>query len=1092
MSYKIKIPFYAVELTFHQQGRATVPMFEHQVVRLDATANALAKQFERAFQKKVIDKGNYRALIDHYQDGDYKKGIVVVNFKAARDGLAYPAFALSFEYLYRVDADGYWAFLPVLALESYAQTQEDLVQSLQETIRLEFTRKRRLRDLKSVIETQWFEQIKIVEQNVSLQYHTLDELDKVEEKQKEALLPQLANKLATKKQIVFGRERELAQLIQIIKGKYNRNILLVGASGVGKTSLVWELARLRTKNSIRSQVYETTASRLIKELSGDTSWQDGVSYLCQELSKSNDILFVRNLLELFEVGQYEGNSVSMADYLRSFLSKGEITLISECTNEEFAKIEARSPNYTTMFQVVRLQEPAPIERLEEIIIQRINTVASGHSIGIEPSAIRETVRLHKRYMPYSGFPGKPVRFLESLLLNKLKTNTKSINEGAIYEQFSEEAGMPAFMIDPSVPMIVDDVSDFFKSNLYGQDKAVASLVNTLATVKTGLNRQGKPIASFLFVGPTGVGKTEMAKVLAQFMFGSRSRMIRFDMSEFSSPYQVMRLTGLSYYQDGLLTSAIRQTPFSVLLFDEIEKADYTFYDLLLQILSEGRLTDSSGRLVNFCSCIIIMTSNIGASNLQTGRVGWNTELDVDDVAEHFISAVQKHFRPELYNRIDRVTPFQPITKEVIAHIVKREISLFERSEGIAQRELTLNISKEVQEQIGEMGYDPKYGARQIQRTIREKIAIPLAAHLNAFPYDEILEVDVYWSVSRQQIEFRVAADELKFDLTMEALTRSTYADLAESLRRSILQLQEGRFFVELTSKLEMLEEKLKKKGEAFWNSEDGAAYSHQLATKDRVEKMTQTILEYEEQFLLVAMGLKGYRLDIQDKVEAWEQDYFDLKVELYTRINPQSNTCRLGIYGQQSQRWARLYKNIIDDKSYTCTAKSLWFRESHFNEMIEEVNVHEDEFSGIITKTTTRKPRHEYIPQAFDFYDETASLVPPQSGDVMIGIELDIVGKCPYLYFEDEQGFHRWKQDGEKTVTYHVMCFEDVKTAKYPLDLHRKKHFERQNARRVYSNDHIKDNEYRINREIIRNNLLPMLINAMNEGFNAKLDQQLI
>ncbi|MEM1124086.1 MAG: AAA family ATPase, partial [Bacteroidota bacterium] len=180
--------------------------------------------------------------------------------------------------------------------------------------------------------------------------------------------------------------------------------------------------------------------------------------------------------------------------------------------------------------------------------------------------------------------------------------------------------MPSFIIDPAVPMDLTAIKQQFNDNVFGQEKAVDSIVNLLASVKTALTKTGKPIASFLFVGPTGVGKTELAKVLAQFMFGHRDKMVRFDMSEYADAYSVMRLTGLSYGSDGLLTAAVRRTPFCVLLFDEIEKAHTNFFDLLLQILSEGRLTDSSGRLVNFCSTIIIMTSNIGASNLQSNRI----------------------------------------------------------------------------------------------------------------------------------------------------------------------------------------------------------------------------------------------------------------------------------------------------------------------------------------------------------------------------------------------------------------------------------------------------------------------------------------
>ena len=281
------------------------------------------------------------------------------------------------------------------------------------------------------------------------------------------------------------------------------------------------------------------------------------------------------------------------------------------------------------------------------------------------------------------------------------------------------------MVDPDIPMNLQAVRAHFKSEVFGQDVAVDRIVDVLASVKTALTKKGKPIASFLFVGPTGVGKTEIAKVLAKFMFGRRDRMIRFDMSEFSDPYSVQRLTGEGFFQDGILTAAVRREPFCVLLFDEIEKAYPSFYDLLLQLLGEGRLTDSRGRLVNFCSTIIIMTSNIGAANLQGNRISLVQEDSPQSVNQHFLSAVQQHFRPELFNRIDQVIAFQPLDRDTVRFVVEREMNLFKKREGIQFRNLDLSISEEVLDHLAKIGYDYRYGARYLQRTIRTQLVIPL-------------------------------------------------------------------------------------------------------------------------------------------------------------------------------------------------------------------------------------------------------------------------------------------------------------------------------------------------------------------------------
>lgn len=1089
MAYKLKFPFYIVDMNFLDDGSVQVPLHEHNVARIEENIHNFAKNFEKAFQKKVVDKGKYSQSLDYLQQAEYKKDTVQIEFKASKDRVKHPGFTLTYDFLYKEDERGFWGMIPALALEGFGEDEAGLKKTLEEGLKLEFARKKRLRYIGDVIETQWYNEIKVHEKEVTINYHTPAELATLHERKKEELLPKVAQKLSIFNKVAFGREKEIKSLADILKSKFGRNVIIVGPSGVGKTSLVWELAYQKKKHNIRQNIYETTASTLIKELTGDTGWQDNMAYLCRELAKKGDVLFIRNMLELFEVGQYEGNSVSMADYLRSYLSRGEISVISECTDEEYAKIELRSPNFLNLFQTIRLKEP---KGLENIIIKKIDALANSR-FKIEHEAVRETVRLNKRYMPYSGFPGKPVRFLESLLLNFLLKSDKEntvLDKALVYQQFSEEAGMPQFMIDPSVPMDLAQILQLFKSNIFGQDKAVHSVVDVLASVKTALARQGKPIASLLFVGPTGVGKTEMAKVLADFMFGSRDRMIRFDMSEYSDAYQVMRLTGVSYFQDGLLTSAVRQTPFSVILFDEIEKASPVFYDLLLQILSEGRLTDSSGKLVNFCSTIIIMTSNIGAASLQNGRIGWNKELDVEAVTEHFESAVQKFFRPELYNRIDQVVPFEPITKEAISYVVNREIKLLRKREGLAYREVDMKISDTVLEYVGEKGYNPKYGARQLQRAIRAQLVIPLAARLNDFPFDEKLEVELV--MKDKNIDFQIETDPLKFDLLMEELTRNEFSDHAGVLRRSIQNLREGSFYIQLLSRLDFLESKKKKMGEKFWKTKKGEEYSYKLNTKDRIEKMSKIIDSYEEELMLVSMDLRPYDTTVIDKIKAWEEKYFGIKVELYSSINKESVSCRLGIYGREIHKMIDIYFQLIDIKKFTAAASTLWYRETYFNEMIEETIETRDEQTGNMVKTIISKPRHAYVSKAYDHNDKNTSLQPPKSGDLMVGMDIDIFGDCPYLFFSEENGFHRQKQTTKKQIVHEVICFPEIKKAEPPKAIHRKNYFQRKNARRVYAEGHIKDTIYKINREIIRDNLIELLYQAMNQRFGAKLDAELV
>jgi ATP-dependent Clp protease ATP-binding subunit ClpA len=511
---------------------------------------------------------------------------------------------------------------------------------------------------------------------------------------------------------------------------------------VGKTTLIRELAYRKAELSLDRDILETTAARMIKELTGERGWQDNIMHFIKELRETDAILFVRNLRELFEVGQYVGNEVSVADFLQPFLTRGEITLVGESTEAEKSQIELRSPSYLAGFHVLNIEEPRG-KRLEKIILDRVSTTAGQQEVSVTKEAIHEVVRLNKRFSPYAGFPGKPIRFLESLILERKaddRYRSKRLGKSEIIRHFCEASGLPIFMVDPSVPMQLERTDSFFSNQLFGQPDAVKSLVDVLASVKTALTRTGKPIASFLFVGPTGVGKTEFAKVLAEYMFGSRDRMERFDMSEYASPYAVGQLTGLIPGQDGILTAALRRQPFSVVLFDEIEKAHPSFYDLLLQVLSEGRLSDPKGQVANFCSSIIIMTSNIGASNLQENRIGWTREVDQNTVQTHFQAAVQSHFRPELVNRIDKIIPFVPLGQEEMKKVLDREIRLLRNREGINNRKMHFQIEEEVLDYLAQKGYDPVYGARYLQRTLREELIIPLARALNREDLDDQLAV----------------------------------------------------------------------------------------------------------------------------------------------------------------------------------------------------------------------------------------------------------------------------------------------------------------------------------------------------------------
>lgn len=1086
--HKLTIPYKAVQLQF-LDNRILVPLNEHSVIRIDSNMPRLANQFENAIQKKVLDKGVYSVILEITNGNEpYQTASISIDFPASKDRFSYPKFQLTFDYYYRITEKGIWAVLPTLGLECFGESEETLEKTITDTIKLEFARKKRLTAVQHIVTTIWSQVVELEEDVLNFDFHTPSELIALNETKKEKILPKVAQSLSFTKQITFGRTKELAQLANVLKGKFNKSVIIVGKSGVGKTALVWEMVRQAKKYGIKSNFYETTASTMIKELTQETGWQDNLVYLCRELSNEGDFLFIRNLLELFEVGQYEGNSVSMAEYLRTFVGRGEVTVISECTDEEFAKIELKSPNFLSLFQIIRLEEPR--ENLEKIIVKKVKQIANISKVVIDDEAIAETIRLNRRYTPYSGFPGKPIRFLESIILNKNKKQTKkiTINRSVAIQYFCEETGMPEFMVNPEKPMDLNQIKDFFGSNIFGQTKAIDSVTNLLASVKTALTRQGKPIASFLFVGPTGVGKTEMAKVLADFMFGSREKMIRFDMSEFSSHQAVMRLTGMSYFEDGLLTSAVKREPFCVLLFDEIEKASPTFYDLLLQLLSEGRLTDSQGKLVNFCSTIIIMTSNIGASNMQTNKIGWTKDIDISAVNDHFLSAVQKHFRPELFNRIDEVIPFQPLTKEDIRYIVNREIKIFKTREGIRYRKMDFYLEEEVFDFLGTAGYDPQYGARKLQRIVRETLIIPLAIKLNTYEYDEQLVVNV--SLWEEELVIDIEEDSLKLELLLEDLEKYQYTDHSGDLRRSLQQLKEGNFFVRMLSDLDILESKKKKNSQKFWKKKaDAENYSLYLNTIQKLDILQELIEKYEDELSLACMDLATYNTLMIDKIKGWETAYFDYKVELFNRVNQQSNKAKFYLIGNNLDVFINFYKALFEEKGYKFSAKLMWYRERYFMELIDK-EPSDYNNGNAIEDTETQKQRSEYLFTDFDF-DAPNRFEALEDLDKLVGLEFTIVGTCPEMFLSQENGLHEWVVSNDLTAKTFIFVQEGHKKLKQ-VNLHRKMYWTLKKARRIYKEEHLWDSNFDINREITRNKFLEYLWDILNQRFEAKLDEALL
>ncbi len=982
----------------HSSGlKIPSPLHLSEILRLGEAPQQVAQNVQQAIQEEWIKDGNYNFLLDQYQSEDIELGEFTLELTASENKI-FPALELKFDWIYfKNEQDYYLGFLPALNLESSGKSFEALTKNLKENVLLEFMRKERLKSLPSLISTQWFENLKLHQMSVDFEFYTLSELDKIKDHQQQdqELLPEVAQRMQTQgSKVLFGLEKEFEQLTDALKGRNPNSVLIVGGVGKGKTALIKEFyeqqAQLKQDEVV---IWEISAAQLLHRLSGLGAWEEYLGILCRELRKKRHLLYVPNFAELFEVGQYVGNSLSMGDFLRDFIARGEIILLSECSPEAASSIELRSPGYLNLFTTITLSEQADAQILE-IVSQKTQQIGMAKSTLIEENAIQETLRLQKWFTPYSELPGKTINFLHALISDKEKADIKIIDKKSIYERFSQETGMPEFMINPQAALDIEAMYQFFYQNIFGQEEAIETVIDLLIAVKAAVIRRGKPLASLLFVGPTGVGKTEMAKVLAEFMFGTRNKMVRFDMSEYADLQGIMRLTG-DGGGEGLLTAAVRQAPFSVLLFDELEKVHPAFYDLLLQILGEGRLTDARGRVADFCSTIIIMTSNIGAGSFQSGSIGFGDPSNLQETASaHFKAQVQAFFRPELFNRLDRIIAFAPLAQDIVRKITNREIRLIKQREGIKNRDLYLEIPKEVLDHLSQVGYDAQYGARFLQRALQAKFVIPLAEVLNQYEPEKTLGIQV--RLEDKQLHFEANLDmkntPTDFYLTQQAQKKqamhiSLAIPYASGLRMMAAIIEEGSYYAKLLSQFDQLERKRKslekkKQLQKFWNDETTLKkfYATQKL-KDELQTAFQEIKEFEIDLLVAyKFGREqlGKSFDEFKKLGELGEKMEGLKVQLVKSENPQFANCSLGIYSLQGSgtlatlKLAEVYEKIGGQLGFE----------------IEKKKVFRDASNRTFVKVAF------YAQNIPEYYE-------------LIGVEITFKGdNMPFLYFKGEGGIH--------------------------------------------------------------------------------------
>lgn len=600
---------------------------------------------------------------------------------------------------------------------------------------------------------------------------------------------------------IVGRKKEIERVISILSRKTKNNPVLIGESGVGKTAVCEGLAQAIASekvpdNMLDKRILSLSMASIVAGTKYRGEFEERIKQILEEvMSQDNVILFIDELHTVMGAGSAEG-SLDAANILKPALSRGKVQVIGATTTAEFRKHIEKDAALERRFQSVVVEETSPSETLE--ILHGIReSFEDHHNLLITDEALASAVTLSKRYLNDKFLPDKAIDLIDEAsakkrinkasnndkikkLQGKLNAIIKKKEECVSKQDYEKAAELRNEELDalkkieeqkfiktprakrekvtadniaevvatmtgvPVTRLLKDDISKLnsleasIKTRIIGQEEAVSAVCNSIRRSRAGFADERRPIGSFIFMGPTGVGKTELVKAIAEEVFNDKNALIKIDMSEFMERHNTSRLVGatagyVGYEEGGQLTEAVRRKPYSVILFDEIEKAHPDVFNLLLQILEDGELTDAKGRKVDFKNTIIVMTSNIGAKKLtdKAAPIGFaaqgpdaaKAERNFEAMKTETLKELKDHFKPEFLNRIDKVVVFHALTNANIKEIV--QLNLNKLMDRIKPKNLSLEVTDSALDVLAEVGYDPKYGARPVRRAIQELVEDPL-------------------------------------------------------------------------------------------------------------------------------------------------------------------------------------------------------------------------------------------------------------------------------------------------------------------------------------------------------------------------------
>lgn len=540
------------------------------------------------------------------------------------------------------------------------------------------------------------------------------------------------------------REKEVQELTQLLQRKDRPSVLLVGPSGVGKTTLVHEYVRQRLLkegkgSTAKNNTWMISPQRLISGMSYVGQWEERLLAILKHVGKQDHALLVDDVVGLFSAGRTSQSDLSVGHVLKPFVERRDVRLIGEITPEALRALREIDRGFADLFHVMHLREPdATTSR--RMLIAQMRQIEDQQRCRFDLEVLPTALDLTRRYVGGVSFPGKAAGFLAQLAS---KQKGKAVERQDVIDAFHERSGLPRSYMDDQEKLARQTVIEKVSQRVIGQVDAIEAVADVVCVGKARLSAPDRPLGSLLFLGPTGVGKTQLAKSLAAFLYGRTERLLRFDMNSFNDASAALRLVGTFREPDGQLTAAIRRQPFSVVLFDEIEKAHPNVHDLLLQVLGEGRLTDALGRTADFTNAIIVLTSNLGvreASQRLGFKVGDGTADSAND--EVYAAAARSFFRPELFNRFDRIVPFQMLSRDETAKVAEILMQDILQREGLGRRRSILRVSPAATQHIIERGYDAHFGARAMRRALERELNRPIAVRLAGLPSDASVLIDV--------------------------------------------------------------------------------------------------------------------------------------------------------------------------------------------------------------------------------------------------------------------------------------------------------------------------------------------------------------